>query len=125
MAEKQILQSRPRPSPRLHKHNVREFRDINLIIGDLNMPFINWSQYTSDNRRDCLLDCISECGLEQLVSSPTHIAGNLLDCAFTRMPQNINNEIDTGNIGTSDHSALIFDVNTKIVKNNSSEKVRQ
>ncbi len=47
------------------------------------MPGIEWTLERADARGRELLETITEEGLQQLVSFPTHIKGNILDLLIT------------------------------------------
>nr|XP_022911570.1 uncharacterized protein LOC111422600 [Onthophagus taurus] len=60
-----------------------------VVLGDFNCPKIDWDNLSAPGRdpdtpsRDCLiLDLFCGLGLNQLIQSPTHKAGNILDLAF-------------------------------------------
>ena len=63
-----------------------------LILGDLNMPSINWDDppYLPDEVRDdrarienAWLTYLTETNSKQLITEPTHVAGNILDVVIT------------------------------------------
>ena len=83
-----------------------------LTVGDLNMPGINWSSNVSDRKGQNILDCVNKCALDQLVLFPTHNRGNVLDVAFARNGHSVFNVENIGNIGNSDHTAIVFDILT-------------
>ena len=61
-----------------------------LIFGDFNMPDVNWSTLTGSlatSNRFC--DIVFSSNLVQLISSPTHNCGNVLDLVLTDNAENI------------------------------------
>ena len=51
-----------------------------VVVGDFNLPHINWSTLQGSCPFDqAFCDIVFDCNLSQLVSQPTHIAGNTLD----------------------------------------------
>ena len=55
-----------------------------IITGDFNEPTTDWASFDSRHSdMDCFFDFLIERNFQQLISSPTHIAGNVLDLAFT------------------------------------------
>ena len=59
-----------------------------IVAGDLNLPSVNWEEYSSTVPAERLfLDTFSNYGIEQLVNVPTHIKGNILDLVLTDKPQ--------------------------------------
>ena len=53
------------------------------MIGDINLPDINWVDGTSTSRGRRVLETILEEDLIQLVDFPTHVKGNTLDLVIT------------------------------------------
>ena len=88
-----------------------------MIAGDLNLPGIDWQNYCSSNPIEQLfLDTFSNFGIEQLITSPTHSGGNILDLVLTDKPHLISNvRISEHNIPCkSDHSAVSFTLKSKV-----------
>ena len=85
--------------------------DFELIIGDFNMPQVDWNNYSSTSRKyDRFVDVVINKGLSQLIDFPTHIRGNILDLALTNHPEKILNIESLGNLSSSDHSIISIDV---------------
>jgi len=79
-----------------------------VLTGDFNLPDINWANVrvkeSSSSRKS--LNNLKTNGYHQLVTEPTHIAGNTLDLVITNnynIVDNINN-----NPGISDHYMVSF-----------------
>ena len=65
-----------------------------LIIGDFNSPDINWSTLCApSSQSDSLCNTIFSCNLFQLVNSPTHVKGNILDLVLANCPDLISNVV--------------------------------
>jgi len=78
-----------------------------VIIGDFNMPGIDWTtEHSRDARGRELLETVVEEGLQQLVNFPTHIKGNTLDLVLTNCHEKILEVADAGRLGRSDHCIL-------------------
>ena len=78
-----------------------------VLIGDFNMPGIDWENAQArDARGRELLETATEEGLQQLVNFPTHTKGNTLDLLLTNCPDKILGVTDAGRIGRSDHCLL-------------------
>jgi endonuclease/exonuclease/phosphatase family metal-dependent hydrolase len=78
-----------------------------ILIGDFNMPGIDWENTQArDVRGRELLETATEKGLQQLVNFPTHTKGNTLDLLLTNCPDKILGVTDAGRIGRSDHCLL-------------------
>ncbi len=78
-----------------------------IVIGDYNLPGINWSKGTSDTKGKNVLRTVEEEGLEQLVNFSTHSKGNILDLVITNCAENIIDISDAGRLGKSDHVILL------------------
>lgn len=81
-----------------------------LIVGDFNMPEINWINLNCPNKYNQFIDIICDKSLDQLVDFPTHQRGNILDLALTNCPDRIVNVDSLGNLANSDHSILSIDI---------------
>lgn len=54
------------------------------LIGDFNQPDVDWACLTGDNPTSSLFcNLIFDTNLTQLVTSPTHLKGNILDLVLT------------------------------------------
>ena len=60
-----------------------------ILIGDVNLPDINWLDSTSTSRGRRILETALEEDLAQLVNFPTHIKGNILDLVSTNCPDKV------------------------------------
>ena len=81
-----------------------------LIIGDLNMPEINWASNLCPKRYESFLNTTTEKNFTQLIGFPTHVRGNILDCAFTNTPEKVIDIQPLGFLGNSDHTVISFDL---------------
>ena len=81
-----------------------------LMIGDLNMPEINWDSLTAPRRYQNFVNSTTEQNLTQLVGFSTHQRGNILDCAFTNAADKIIDIQPIGYLGTSDHTIISIDI---------------
>ena len=95
---------------------VRQYGTANdcLIMGDLNAPDVNWSEWVVEVRgfQQELLDTILELNLMQHVGSPTRRPLNqqhsILDLVITPRPADVEQLTIQAPIGSSDHSAIWF-----------------
>ena len=87
-----------------------------LIVGDFNLPDINWMDMTSAARGRPVLEAAKDESLEQMVHFPTHIKGNTLDLVITNCPEKIISVLDGGRIGKSDHHVLNIEVKVNMSK---------
>ena len=61
-----------------------------LIVGDFNLPDINWASMTSSSESSSkFCDYVFEDNLTQLVFNPTHNKGNTLDLVLTNMEDQV------------------------------------
>jgi hypothetical protein len=79
-----------------------------ILIGDFNLPGIDWQNGTSDNKSKDFMEAAEEKFLEQLVDFPTHTTGNTLDLVLTNSSEMVESIISAGRIGKSDHEMLLI-----------------
>ena len=87
-----------------------------VLAGDLNMPKIDWENYSSTENIDRLfLDSFTNLELEQLINVPTHTRGNILDLLLTDKPVLISDlAVSDKNLPCkSDHFSVSFNINSK------------
>ncbi len=70
------------------------------------MPKINWLESTAHGSDNDILAKTLEKGFEQLVTSPTHVKGNILDLVLTNSPEHVKEVRTEGRLGRSDHEML-------------------
>ena len=89
-----------------------------IIIGDFNLPKINWETLkcnTNDNDFHVrFVDCVRDCFLFQHVTEPTRVRGknepSTLDLIFSNEEDMVKNLVYEAPLGKSDHSVLRFTV---------------
>ena len=79
-----------------------------FLIGDFNLPEIDWQNEDPSPRYRTLYKTFCEKGLEQLVDFATHNKGNILDLILTNCPEKILSVVDHGKLGKSDHSMFLI-----------------
>ena len=79
-----------------------------VVMGDFNLPNVNWESNTTAISVDqSLLDSMTqELLLEQIIRSPTHKRGNILDLVFVSQPDAFGYEVLPASF--SDHYPLII-----------------
>ena len=87
-----------------------------ILIGDVNLPDINWLDGTSTSRGRRILETTLEEDLAQLVNFPTHVKGNILDLVLTNCPDKVISVSDEGRVGKSDHCILNIELELSVVK---------
>jgi Endonuclease-reverse transcriptase len=85
------------------------------MVGDFNLPDIDWEEGTAKSRADMeLLEAAHAANMDQMTSFPTHVRGNRLDLILTNVPEKIRHVEDAGRLGRSDHSIISFEIVTKV-----------
>lgn len=82
-----------------------------IIIGDLNLPEVDWNTYSGHSPfSEEFMDLAFNLNLTQLVTGPTHCAGNTLDIALTNFDglQHVETCSSLPTNMSSDHYMLIF-----------------
>ena len=87
-----------------------------VLIGDVNLPDINWLDGTASSRGRRLLETVTEENMEQLVHFPTHVKGNTLDLVITNCSEKIISVVDEGRIGKSDHCTLLVEMEINVIR---------
>ena len=89
---------------------VKNMPKNTIIIGDINLPHIDWTTGQADSKGRRLYEVVMEENVEQLVRFPTHDKGNTLDLVLTNMASNIISVTEDGKLGKSDHCVIITEV---------------
>jgi hypothetical protein len=77
---------------------VRQAKKNSIFVGDFNLAEIDWNAGTAMGRASMM---------EQLVNFPTHLKGNTLDFVITNMPERVEEVVEGGRLGRSDHMAIL------------------
>jgi len=85
---------------------VRTVKKDSVLIGDFNLPEVDWQTGETGRRSRDFVDAVDDDLLTQLVDFPTHIKGNCLDLVLTNIPERVVEIMDTGRLGSSDHVML-------------------
>ena len=85
---------------------INDVSDNSTLIGDFNLPGINWTNGTCDRKSSPFFETFANKGLEQMIDFPTHVKGNTLDLLLTNDPENIISVESLGNLGNSDHCII-------------------
>jgi Reverse transcriptase (RNA-dependent DNA polymerase)/Endonuclease-reverse transcriptase len=81
-----------------------------IIIGDFNLPTIDWEGGAATGRASELLEAAEDRLLEQMVQFSTHVRGNRLDLLLTDIPERVSDVTEEGPLGASDHVMLLAHV---------------
>ena len=92
-----------------HFYNLSQDHD-HIIIGDFNMPDIDWNLSAAiSTKSDLFCDAIFDCNLFQLIDVPTHVHGNILDLVLTNVPERVSSmAISKSSPLNSDHFSISF-----------------
>jgi hypothetical protein len=85
-----------------------------VLVGDFNLPEIDWQAGTARGRARDLLEAVEDRAMEQLVTFSTHTRGNILDLVLTDIPERITAVSEEGRLGASDHSVIVIKIVTKM-----------
>eukprot|EP00923_Selenidium_pygospionis_P058465 GHVN01102612.1.p1 GENE.GHVN01102612.1~~GHVN01102612.1.p1 ORF type:complete len:106 (-),score=14.00 GHVN01102612.1:313-630(-) len=93
---------------------VRWAGDHSVVLGDLNFRGIDWEEERgSDAREARFVVTLQETGWHQVIRSPTHSHGGILDLLLVQRPEAITDDEvirwDETRVGC-DHSAVVADV---------------
>ena len=110
-------------SPSSGAENLRALEELigkveknTILIGDFNLPDLDWEKGTASGRTRKLLEVANDNMLEQLVKFPTHLKGNILDLVLTNVPERVHEVEEVGRLGASDHGAILTKVGTGVKK---------
>ena len=87
---------------------VGKMRGPNVIIGDFNLPDIDWHNDQAGSKGREFFEVTMEQFMEQLVTEPTHKSGNILDLVLCNREDMINDVKNECRIGKSDHDLIMF-----------------
>ena len=83
-----------------------------ILIGDFNLPGVDWQGRTVRGRAEGLLEAVGDAMMEQLVDFPTQVKGNTLDLIITNIPERVEEVSECGRLGKSDHVVIAAKVRT-------------
>lgn len=110
-----VLIYRPPSSPVENLENMckimRKLDKNSVVIGDINLPDIDWKNEKSTSKGRRLLDTVLEEGLAQLIEFTTHTKGNILDLLITNCQEKVIAVQDVGRLGKSDHCMIEIKLN--------------
>ena len=87
------------------------------LVGDLNLPHANWPNSSSTSPLEqAFINSFSNLSLSQLVTSPTHRSGNILDVLLSNHePSIVNLQVqEPHSICKSDHFPLTFSIKSSL-----------
>ena len=100
----------------LHRASDSHFDQI-LLCGDLDLPSIDWSKGTAisgdSSLHNVFAKMLKDSFMWQMVDFPTR-GNNILDLICTTIPDKVTNIIGLGDILSTDHKLISFDLNLRI-----------
>ena len=94
-----------------------------ILVGDINLPNIDWSSNDSDNKSSEFLNTVNDQFISQLIDFSTHNKGNTLDLILTKSPDLVSNICKLDNLEKCDHNMIVFDVALECENSDTSELV--
>jgi len=123
----------PNSSPQNHEYlrsliqdSCSQEYDNIVIMGDFNMPGIDWEAWNGHNNRDnCFIQTLQDHYLYQLVENPTRYRTgqnpSLVDLVLTNKEELISDLTYTDPLGKSDHLCLRFEIQVDPEKNDTTQ----
>ncbi len=85
-----------------------------MLIGDFNLPEVNWEAPVPGGRARPVLEAMEEQLMSQQVLFPTQVSGNILDLVITNIPERIVDIYPGDRLGGSDHTAIHLSISMEI-----------
>ena len=89
---------------------IRQAEKDCVIIGDFNLPSIDWGAATARGAAVEVLEAVEDRLMVQMVDFSTHVKGNILDVIITNMPERVLEVRDEGRLGKSDHVMIVMEL---------------
>ena len=89
---------------------IKSAEKNSLLIGDFNLPDIDWRGGTAKGKSREFLDAMEDRHMSQMVEFATHLKGNVLDLVITNNPERITEVYEVGRLGRSDHVMIMTKV---------------
>ncbi len=89
---------------------VRGVKKNAILVGDFNLPDIDWEMGTGSARTASFLEAVDDVMLTQMVDFRTQVKGNCLDLVLTNILERIVDIEEAGRLGKSDHEMILFTV---------------
>ena len=87
-----------------------------IILGDFNCPDVDWSSLSADSIFSSkLCELAFDKNLTQLISSPTHMRGNILDLVLTNLEEKLIYDVKVEEVNKySDHFLVYFTISNSL-----------
>ena len=85
---------------------VRSVKRDSVLIGDFNLPDINWDTGEASARTREFKEAVDDALMEQMVDFQTQVRGNMLDLVLTNIPERVIEVSEGGRLGQSDHEMI-------------------
>ncbi len=73
-----------------------------VLLGDFNLPDVNWSTGESSSRARPLVNAVDDAMMEQMVNFSTQVRGSILDLVLTNIPERVFEVTAQGRLANSD-----------------------
>jgi hypothetical protein len=91
---------------------VRGAKENSILIGDFNLPEINWRTGEATTHTRDFVEAVEDANMVQLVEFPTLIEVNCLDLVITNMPERVIEAREMGRLGASVHEIILVRMET-------------
>ena len=85
---------------------VRSVKRDSVLIGDFNLPDINWDTGEASARTREFKEAVDDALMEQMVDFQTQVRGNMLDLVLTNIPERVIEVSEGGRLGQSNHEMI-------------------
>jgi hypothetical protein len=85
---------------------IKSVKRDSVMVGDFNLPGINWETGVANNNLVNFMEAVEEAMLDQLVTFPTQVRGNILDLVLTNIPERVSEVSAGGRLGQIDHEII-------------------
>ena len=92
---------------------VKNVKKDSYLIGDFNLPDVNWEAGTASGRCADFLEAVNLACMDQLVTFSTQVRGNILDLVLTNAPERVKHLSGGGRLGGSDHEIIDIRIECK------------
>lgn len=89
---------------------IRSVNNNTILVGDFNLPGINWNTYEADRKGKLFLEALDSVNATQLINVPTHVKGNILDLVITTNQDKVVSADVLENLSKSDHNMILTEL---------------
>ena len=89
---------------------MKNLQGPSIVIGDINLPEIDWDRLHSDVAGREFLDTVQDVFMTQHVNFPTHDSGSTIDLVLSSNPDLVSSVSPIGKLGSSEHAMMMIQV---------------